>query len=60
MAYLGLVAFYPNTLSLDHLLSHSALLLCIALRKLESERNRIQQGEKWMVGHVVHFSEEEG
>jgi hypothetical protein len=60
MAYLGPAAFYPDTLSSDHLLGHSALLLCIALRKLESERNRIQQGEKWMVRHVVRFSEEEG
>jgi hypothetical protein len=41
MAYLGPAAFYPDTLSLDHLLGHRALLLCIALRKLESERNRI-------------------
>lgn len=57
MAYLGPAAFYPDTFSLGHLLGHSALLLCITLRKWRV-RNRIQQGEKWMVRHVVHFSEE--
>jgi hypothetical protein len=47
--------FRSLILSLDYLLGHSALLLFIALRELERGRNRIQQGERCMIGHVVHF-----